>query len=167
MKRIGGVILAMVCCLSLFGGCGKSRGEETITNRAIPLEDVTDFYYTYENINFNAYFQRYRFYREDGKYYFLHETRERPGQYGPATEADVKRAGTFEITAEEWKDFLAYLKDGTVSAKTDSAASGGSGPWTFLYWKNDKGRDRAFAFPDHDTRNRFEAFCASLAQGER
>ena len=28
--------------------------EETVTNKKIPVEDITEFYYTYENINYNA-----------------------------------------------------------------------------------------------------------------
>ena len=154
------------CCMFLFGGCGKMP-KETITNREIPLEDVSEFYYTYENINFNAFFQRYRFYREDGKYMFHHETRERPGEYGPTTEEDITNSGTFELTAEEWNDFLIFLKDGTVSARKDSGESGSSGPWTFLYWKDDKGTYQVFEFPSFDTRVHFEEFCSALAQEER
>ena len=153
------------CFMFLFGGCGKSM-EETVTNRKIPLDDVTEFYYTYENINFNAYFQRYRFYIEDGKYMFQHETRERPDDYGPTTEEDITNIGSFELTAEEWKDFLAFLKDGTVSARNDSGETGSSGPWTFLYWKNDKGKYQVFEFPTYDARTQFEQYCSSLAQTE-
>ena len=156
----------MLCCMTLFSGCGKGT-KETITNKKIPLDDVTEFYYTYESINFNAYLQRYRFYREDGKYMFRHETRVRPGKYGPPTEEDITNSGTFELTAEEWKDFLTYLKDGTVSAGKDSAESGGSGPWTFIYWNNDKGKYQVFEFPNYDAMDRFEGYCYSLARAER
>ncbi len=154
------------CFMFLFGGCSKSI-EETVTNRKIPLDDVTEFYYTYENINFDASFQRYRFYREDGKYMFQHETRERPGKYGPTTEEDITNSGTFELTAEEWKDFLTFLKDGTVSARNDFSESGSSGPWMFLYWKNDKGKYQVFEFSNYVARAQFEEYCSSLAQAER
>ena len=153
------------CCMFLFGGCGKTP-KETITNRNIPLDDVSEFYYTYENINFNAFFQRYRFYIEDGKYMFHHETRERPGDYGPTTEEDITNSGTFELTAEQWKDFLTFLKDGTVSERSDSGESGSRGPWTFIYWKDDKGRYQVFEFPSYDTRVHFEEFCSALAKAE-
>lgn len=166
MKRIGGVILIMFGFMALLAGCGKGT-KETITNRNIPSDDVMEFYYTVENINYNAFYQRYRFYREDGKYLFHHETRERPGQYGPTTEADITNSGTIELTAEEWKDILTHLKDGTVSARKDSGKSGDSGPWTFIYWKNDKGKDQVFEFPTDDARVRFEEYCASLAQAGR
>ena len=153
------------CFMVLFGGCGNSK-KETVTNRKIPLDDVTEFYYTYENINFNASFQRYRFYREGGKYMFQHETREKPEEYGPTSEEDVTKSGTFVLTAEEWKVFLAFLKDGTVSAREDSGESGSSGPWMLLYWKNDKGKFQVFEFPTYDARTQFEQYCSRLAQGE-
>ena len=154
------------CFMFLFGGCSKSRGE-TVTNRKIPLDDITEFYYTYENINFNAAFQRYHFYREDGKYMFQHETRERPGKYGPTTEEDITVSGTLELTADEWKDFLVFLKNGTVSARNDARESGSSGPWMFLYWKNDKGKYQVFEFPDYAAKTQFEQYCSALAQAER
>ncbi len=163
MKRIGGVLLMLICLSCLFGGCGRS-GRDTVTDRRIPADDVTEFCYTYSNINYDASYQRYRFYVENGKYVFAHETREKPGDYGPATEADVTAAGTRELSAEEWKAFLALLKDGRVSVRRDSAESGDAGPWTFIYWKNDKGKYQAFDFPTLAARQALENFCASLAQ---
>ena len=113
-------------CMALLCGCGKTA-KETITNRKIPVEDVTEFYYTVENINYDAFYKRYHFYKDDGKYMFRHETRERPGRYGPATEEDITSSGTLELSDDEWKDFLTILKDGTVSALVwdgDSATEG-------------------------------------------
>ncbi len=153
----------MLGCMTLFAGCGKDR----ITNRKIPSGDVKEFYYTVENINYDAFYQRYRFYKEDGKLMFQHETREKPGAYGPATENDVTDSGTLELSNAEWKAFLAYLKDGTVSARKDSAESGGSGPWTFIYWKNDKGKYQVFEFSNSEVKAQFVAYCAALAGGER
>ena len=165
MKQSLGVVLMISCFLFLFGGCGKNT-EETVTDREIPIDDVSEFYYTIENINYNAFYQRYHFYKEDGKYMFHHETRERPGDYGPTTEEDITISGTFELSDAEWNEFLAFLKDGTVSAREDSGETGSSGPWMFLYWKNDKGKYQAFEFPSYDTRTQFEQFCSSLAQTE-
>lgn len=166
MKRIGGLMLLMASCLTLLFGCGN-RGRETVTNRNIPIEDITAFYYTAENVNFDAFYQRYRFYADNGAYIFDHETRERPGDYGPTTEADVTDTGTMTLTDEEWAEFLGFLQDGTVSARNDSADAGGDGPWTFLYWKNDKAKYQVFSFRDDGTRLQFEAFCAALAQTAR
>ncbi len=154
------------CFMFLFGGCSKSM-EETVTNRKIPLDNVTEFYYTIENINYDAFYQRYRFYKEDGRYMFQHETREKPGEYGPTSEEDITNSGTFELSDAEWKDFLTFLKDGTVSARKDSGESGSSGPWMFLYWKNDQGKYQVFEFSNYDARAQFEDYCSSLAQAER
>ena len=112
-------------CRKLFGWRNKDN-KKTVTNKKIPVEDITEFYYTYENINFNAFYQRYRFYRENGKYMFCHETRNKPGEYGPATEKDITSAGTIELSADDWDNFSEFLKDGTVSARKDSGESGSS-----------------------------------------
>lgn len=146
------------------GQSGQSGKAAILTNRKIPAGDVTEFYYTYENINFDAFYQRYRFYTENGACLFYHETRERPKQYGPTTEQDITASGTVTLTAEEWNHFLELLKDGTVSKRGDSAESGGSGPWTYLYWKGDKGKYQEFAFASYGDRTAFEEFCISLAE---
>ena len=163
MKRIGGLALIMLGCVMIFGGCaGESK--ETVTDRKIPAGDITEFYYTFENINANAFYQRYRFYSEDGKHLFYHETREKPGQYGPATEEDITSSGTAELSEEEWKEFLSFLKDGTVTARRDDTEAGDSGPWMFIYWKKDKGKYQVFEFASYEERVRFEGFCSELAQ---
>ena len=106
-NAIRGLIL-LTCCVLAFAGCGKEM-KETLTDRKIPTDDVTEFYYTCENINFNASYQRYRFYKEDGNCLFYHETRERPGEYGPTTEKDITKSGTAELSAEEWNTFLSDM----------------------------------------------------------
>ena len=163
MRRIPWALLIISCFILLLGGCGKSM-EETVTNMNIPVDDVEEFYYTIENINYNAFYQRYRFYKEDGKYMFYHETRERPEDYGPASEEDITGSGTLELSDAEWNDFLTFLKDGTVSAREDSLEDGSSGPWMFIYWKNDKGNYQVFEFSNYDERGRFEEYCSSLAE---
>ena len=163
MKQLWRNVLMISGLMFIFSGCGQKTGE-TISNLKIPYEDVTEFYYTYENINFDASYQRYWFYKEDGKAMFYHETRERPGEYGPATQEDITRSGTVELSQEEWQSFLDLLKDGSVSKRGDSAQAGGSGPWMFIYWKKDKGKYQVFDFPDYEARVRFEEYCLSLAQ---
>ena len=163
MKQIWRNIWIIPCFMLLLGGCGKEAGE-TITDRSIPVNDVTEFYYTYENINFNAFYQRYRFYREDGKRMFYHETRERPEDYGPTTEEDITESGTIELTEAEWTTFLNLLKDGSVSSRKDNAVSGDSGPWTYIYWTKDKGEYQVFEFPTASERSQFEAYCVALTQ---
>ena len=80
-----------------FGGTGRTAGARVV-GEDIQIGDITEFYYTYENINYNAFYQRYRFYTEDGKHLFFHETRERKDDYGPATEKDTTLTGTAELT---------------------------------------------------------------------
>ena len=166
MKRIWCIPLMVFCCGALLCGCSTGT-TETITNRNIPIQDITEFYYTYENINFNAFYQRYHFYVDGDKYMFHHETREKPNGYGWTTEEDITESGTFELSPEEWRDFLGMLKDGTVSARTGSASSGSSGPWMYLYWKNDKGKYQEYAFTSVEARNGFEDYCNTLAHTER
>ena len=87
MKRLRSLLWIPLCFGVLLCGCSKNEDlTDTITNKRIPIEDITDFYYTYENINYNAFYQRYRFYVEDDKLMFFHETRERPNDYGWTTE---------------------------------------------------------------------------------
>lgn len=117
MRRTARVLLTVLCILLPLCGCGKNDTDTSgvITDMKIPAKDVTEFYYTYENINYGAFYRRYRLYTENGKYFFFHETRERPEDYGPATEEDVTASGTTELSPEEWAEFLALLKDGKVT----------------------------------------------------
>lgn len=135
-----------------------------ITDRAIPVGDVTDFYYTYENINYNAFYQRYRFYVEDGKYMFHHETRERPGDYGWTTEEDITAEGTYELSEADWMRVMALLQNGKVSERNDDdVVDGDDGPWTFIYWKGDKDTIQVFNFASYGDRSAFVKFCEELA----
>ena len=152
---------AALCALAvlLFTGCS---GEKTV-GKDVRIGDVTDFYYTYENINYNAVYQRYRFFTADGEYRFFHERRERPGDYGPTSEEDTVASGTVTLTEEEWNAFFDCLKDGTVRDRSDSAESGGSGPWTYLYWKKDRGVCQEFSFASAEARSAFEELSEKLA----
>ena len=49
-------------------------GKKTV-GKDILSDDITDFYYTYDTSTYPPEFQRYRFYAEDGRYYFYHETK--------------------------------------------------------------------------------------------
>ena len=77
-------LFGILFCVMLTG-CGEQKvtventvsGKQMIVGTDIGLDEITDFYYTEENINYDAYYQRYRFYVEDGKHLFFHETRER------------------------------------------------------------------------------------------
>lgn len=129
----------------------------------IGRDDITDFYYTFENINYHAKYQRYRFYTEDGAYFFYHETRERPDAYGPTTEADITFSGTAELSGEEWQSFFSYIKGGTVRKRRKTSTAGDSGPWMYIYWKNDRSVCQEYSFVSYESCKDFEAYCAYLA----
>ena len=160
MKKILSICVLIGLLLT---GCGGNM----IVGKNIKPEDITDFYYTYENINYNAYYQRYRFYVEDGKQMFFHETRERKDDYGPCTEDDTILKGNFELSDEEWNRFIELISDGTVTKRVDSAESGSRGPWTFIYWTKDRGKYQVFDFADHQRRAEFEEFCVTLAERDK
>ncbi len=171
MKRILSFALCILMGL-LAAGCKEEELDmgnagSLIVGRDIAEEQITEFYYTYENINYNAFYQRYRFYIEDGKYMFFHETRERPDDYGPASEKDRTSYGTFELTEEEWEKLFGFLKDGTVKEREESLEDGDSGPWTYLYWDKDGSVYQEYTFPSPAERRGFTAFCESLEQEDR
>ena len=150
--------------------CGAEEGmgevslfsKEMIVGTDIAFDDITDFYWTEENINFNAYYQRYRIYAGDGKHLFFHETRERKDDYGPCTEEDITQSGTIELSEEQWSQFCELFNGGTVRAREESTETGGRGPWLYMYWKNDKSKYQQFSFESYETAARFEEFCLSL-----
>lgn len=173
--KVFGILFAVI--LSVFmSGCEKNGGtdvkpigpalrKELAVGMEIQMNSITDFYYTYENINYNAFYQRYRFYVEDGKYYFFNETREKPDEYGWTTSDDTTKIGTVELTEEQWKDFYEIIRDGTVKAREDNADSGDPGPWYYLYWTSDADKYQVYTFPSYEKEKAFEEYCISLAEG--
>ncbi len=137
--------------------------KEFNVGKDITSSDVTEFYYTYSNINYNAFYQRYYLYAKDGSHYFFHETRERKNEYGPATEEDTTAKGTVLLTNEQWAKFFELISGGTVVEKAESAESGDSGPWFYLYWKGDKGKYCEYSFTSYGAQKTFEDYCAAFA----
>ena len=165
------LLITGIMTAAILAGCTRKEDEgkvslfnkRMIVGTDIAFDDITDFYYTKENINYNACYQRYRFYVEDGKHLFFHETRERKNEYGPCTEEDTVLIGTIELSDDQWSDFTDLVKGGTVTAREDSADSGSTGPWLYLYWTNDKSKYQQFAFESYGTEAEFEEFCLTLA----
>ena len=169
MKRfyaaVAGSLLAVI-----LAGCaiGKDTEDvllhrELIVGKDIVADDITDFYYTKSNINYDAYYQRYRFYVDDGKRYFFHETRERKGDYGPCTEEDTTFTGTIELTDDQWSQFYDLVSGGVVKAREESADSGDTGPWLYMYWTNDKSKYQQYSFASYGEEKAFVELCLSLA----
>lgn len=153
-----GILLAI-----LMTGCAEMGKREKLVGKDISSDQITEFVYTYENINYDASFLRYRFTAAAGTYRFSYEKRERPGEYGPATEQDVTAKGERALSPEDWSQFVSLLSGGVVTKRADSADSGGSGPWTYLYWQGDKDVYQQYAFPSLAARTALEAHCARLA----
>lgn len=64
MKKYLTAAIGLICMVLLAGcgaeGLGIMNGEKKV-GTDIKIEDINDFYYTKENINYGAYYQRYRF----------------------------------------------------------------------------------------------------------
>ena len=160
MGIVCGIVLLAVLAVLLF--TGAFSGGERVVGKNISPGDVTEFYYTLSSSTNPPQYQRYRFTAQDGECRFFHETRE--GDHWPLTEKDVTRSGERTLTGEEWAAFFDCLRGGTVKARRDSADSGGSGPWTYLYWKGDRGRVQEYAFPTWAARAAFEEMCVTLRE---
>ena len=134
--------------------------KEMRVGKQIKADDIRDFYYTYSSSTDPPEYQRYRFYTEDDKHYFYHEKRE--GDHWPLREDDITISGTSELSDEEWDHFFEILSDGLVTARTESTDSGDAGPWTFIYWKNDKNKYQEYQFLSYERRLMFEEYCREL-----
>ena len=141
-----------------------SGNNETINGTKITMNDIYDFYYTFSNINYNAFYQRYRFYKEDGRYMFLHDTREVKNDYGPAEEKDRIAFGTFELTESEWAEFFNLIKDGTVKKRSEHTESGDSGPWLYIYTDKGSKDGEEYYFADYGAQQTFVEYCEKLAE---
>ena len=129
MKRLLSALLTLA--LLLTGGCASaSSPEELVVGESIPFAELTDFYYTYDASTNPPHYQRYRFYIQDEKHCFYHETREGGGW--PQTEEDITRSGTVELTDAQWMTFCDLLRDGTASRLEEHLDTGDAGPWLYF-----------------------------------
>lgn len=140
--------------LSCVGKSALSVGED------IRFDEISDFYYTIDASTNPPFFQRYRVYTADGVHIFYHERRE--GDHWPLTEADISESGKIELSDEEWDEFCQCLWGGSVTKRKESAESGGSGPWLYLYWERDKNDWQVFAFENLDKLYAFKKLCDRL-----
>ena len=157
IEYIGGALAVVAVVLLFISAQNRTRA----VGRNIAPEDIEEFFYTYASSTYPPDYQRYHFYKENGRYKFSHEKRE--GCRWPLTESDVTRSGSMELSEEEWLEFLSYLKDGKVKKRKENSIAGGSGPWLYLYWKGDKGKYQEFFFFNLKGKKAFEEFCAALA----
>ena len=127
-------------------------------------QEFTEFYYTRDGSTNPPYFQRFRFFVENGKHYMYHEKRE--GDTWPLTEKHITVSGTIELTDEQWNTFWDYITGGTVKSRVENLEDGDDGPWMFLYWLRDPDDFQEFEFDDYNKILGFEDFCYSLIEGE-
>lgn len=141
-----------------------NRGVMTV-GTDIPQEDITEFYFTLDSSTNPPYFQRYRFYVENGGHWFYHEKRE--GRHWPLTKADITVSGSVELSDEQWAKFFDLIKGGKVEKRKEHTESGGRGPWLFLYWKGDRSKYQEFSFPSWGARDAFEKYCIALKDAQK
>lgn len=127
-------------------------------------EDISEFYFTYDASTYPPEFQRYRLFKKDGRVFFYHEKRE--GDHWPLREEDATVTGTTELTGEQWNAFFDLLKGGVVRAREEHLEAGGSGPWLFLYWKNDRGKIQEYSFASYEKQCAFEKLCEALKEAD-
>ena len=174
MKKIL-IIVTAVLAASILTGCSATsktdqvndpddKGEIMIVGKDINEEDISEFYYTIENINYDAYYLRYEFYIEDGKHMFFFEERKRPDDYGPTTEEDTVAKCEFELSDKEWSRFYETISDGEVTARDEDPETGDEGPWTYLYWSGDEGDCQQYSFKSEKNRAAFEKLCERIVK---
>ena len=171
-KKIATVAAVIACCM-LTAACSEKEDPEVIRSEiksskvvgeGIKSEDINEFYYTEENINYDAYFLRYKFYSEDGKHFFFYEERHREDDYGPCTEEDTTGKCEYELTDDEWNEFFDIISEGKVEKRVDNAESGSTGPWLYLYWTGDKSKYQVYSFLNYGRQVKFVEYCESLAK---
>ncbi|MBR6498719.1 MAG: hypothetical protein IKT23_03425, partial [Clostridia bacterium] len=82
MKNIFAAVLALIMGLS-----PVAAADGLLVGTDVAKADITDFYYTVDASTYPPHYQRYRFYVEDGKKWFFHESRQGGGW--PQTEEDT------------------------------------------------------------------------------
>lgn len=178
MKREYYLLIVFICVLVcfVFTSCISTKKPDEPSKAAdrylvgvdIDNTSIYSFVWTFHNINFDAEFQRYKFYVEEGKYFFYHESRKRENEYGPTTEDDITKSGTIELSKEKWDEFLLTIAGGTVTKRNEEPTAGGSGPWIYLSWdKEQKVKDSdkydEFSFVTYKNEKEFEDLCKKLA----
>ncbi len=165
VKRIVSFFFVLLLPLTFVCLHRSARGEvsdDITVGTELSLEDITDFYYTYDAPLAMSRYQRYRFYVEDGKHFFYHETRE--GGAWPLTEEYISDSGMVELNDGQWDTFCSYLAGGTARKREESLDTGDAGPWLFIYWNGGEKEGREFYFENSGTVLAFEAFCESVRE---
>ncbi len=153
-----GLVTAALLCLLCILLCAAAQAD-AVVGTDIMAEDITDFYYTVDSSAWPPVYLRYRLCPQGGGFSLIHESRQ--GIDWPLTEADTVFSGTAVLGAEDWAALFDCLRDGTVRPRSDEAAGGDAGPWTYLYCD---GQDGEFTFASPEKRAAFAKLCGILAQ---
>ena len=154
--------VAMLAGISIVGcGTGLFEKKQYTVGKEITLQEITEFYFTYDSSAYQPSFLRYRLYTEDGQYYFHYEVRE--GDHWPLTEEDTTDSLTKQLSSDQWSAFFETLKGGNVIGRSEDTSSGGFGPWLYLYWKKDKGTYQVFQFESPEKQHAFESMCKEMS----
>ena len=123
MKNIFAAVLALIMGLS-----PVAATDGLLVGTDVAKADITDFYYTVDASTYPPHYQRYRFYVEDGKKWFFHESRQGGGW--PQTEEDTVASGTCHHDAVDLVAYLCYrpckvlvkCKEGNQGSKSENRA---------------------------------------------
>lgn len=152
--------MIFIAALILCAGCRKNDTGSVSSADPSFFQQISEFYYTYSSSVNPPQFQRYRFYTEEGKYMFYHEKRE--GNHWPLEEEDITDSGTKELTEGEWKEFCGLLEGGDIREREESVGTGDSGPFLYIYLKEDPSHSMEFRFASYDRQQAFEKYCKAL-----
>ena len=80
------------------------------------------------------------------------------------SEDDITKFCDVDLTDAQRDEFFSYITNGKVTKREESADSGDSGPWLFIYWDGDKDEYQVYSFESYAKQKEFEAFSESLIQ---
>ena len=157
MKCFSFIVMLLFLC-----GLAAGASAEITVGTEISADDITDFFYTRSTSTDPPFYRQYRFYAEDQKKFFFHETREGGGW--PQTEQDITASGTVELTEADWAAFFSCLAGGNADRRSEDILDGDDGPWTYLYWTGDEGEYQEFSFASPEKQLAFENLCSRIVQ---
>ena len=157
------IMAAGITLEEYFGEAGSYEGGKgMVVGEKIKIDDITEFYYTYASSTFPPDYLRYRFFVENGTYWFHYEVRE--GEHWPLTEEDITVSVDVELSQKQWQEFFDLIKGGSVTKREESADAGDAGPWMYIYWKKDKSKYQVYEFKSYASQKAFEKYCEKLAE---
>lgn len=167
MKKGKNTMIVVIAAIAVIGAAAfgvilfaGAADKPLIVSKNLKEDMITEFYWTYSSSSYPPQYQRYHVFMKNGKLNFHYEKRE--GENWPLSGKDITESGTFVMSKAQQQEFFDLIKGGTVVQREDDITSGDSGPWTYLYWKNDKGKYQVYTFPSLQAAKDYENWCISL-----